>query len=181
MENVKHAFGLIRLWAFAFLVVFILFSCGPTARFDYESTTDFSAYKTYNWINSLQSGLNDFDNRRVRRITDSLLQSRGYTQSSSPDFIINFYANEVIVPPNQFGIGIGTGGGNVAVGGGTSIPLGGNKLEQTFTLDFVDPIKDELLWQGVMVKKYWEEATPTQKKEHYLKVLLRLMKSYPPK
>ena len=159
----------------------VLQSCGPTAKFDYDKKTDFSAYKTYNWINVLDSGLSEFDNRRVKRATDSVLQSRGYTLANNPDFIINFYATEVIVPPNQIGIGIGSIGGNVAVGGSTSVPVGGNKLEQTFTLDFVDPAKDQLLWQGVIEKKYFESSTPQQRVEHYLKVVLRALRDYPPK
>ena len=181
MEDFKHTYRFLRPYLVLILLAFLLQSCGSSPKFDYDPSTDFAAYKTYNWFPSLDSGLNEFDNKRVMRATDSILQSKGLVKSEFPDLLINFYANEVIVPPNQFGIGIGTGGGNVAVGGSTSVPIGGNKLEQTFTMDFVDPAKDELLWQGVWVKKYFESSTPEQKKEHYKKVILNLLSGYPPK
>ena len=178
MENVEHFDR--RIILLLFLVCMVV-GCGPAAKFDYDPATDFSQYKTYNWFPTLETGVNEFDNRRMIRSVDSILQSRGFVESESADFMINFYAVEEIVPPNTVGIGIGSGGGGIAVGGSGSIPVGGNKILQTLTLDFVDPAKDELIWQGVAVRKYFTTATAEQKKEHYLKVAFKLLQSYPPR
>ncbi|NQX76772.1 DUF4136 domain-containing protein [Gilvibacter sp.] len=178
MENVKY-FN--RRVVPCFVLVFLLLvGCGPTARVDFDPATNFTNYKTYKWFTSLDSGLSELDNRRVKRSVDSLLQSQGFIESEAADFMINFYAVEEIVPANSIGIGIGSGGEGIAVGGSGSIPVGGNKILQTLTLDFVDPVKDELIWQGVSVRKYFTTSTPEQKAEHYLKVAAKLLRSFPP-
>ncbi len=160
----------------------LMLSCGAAVNTDFEKGTDFTKYKTYNYYPGIDSGLNQLDDKRVKYALDSLLRSRGYTMSSTPDFVINFYAEEAI-SNSQSSIGIGVGGGGRNVGGGVSggIPLGGPRLVQIFTLDFVDTAEDKLVWQAVSEAKYREKATPEQREAYYLAIIQKILNKYPPK
>lgn len=163
------------------LVVFLFFSCGSAVVLDYDPTTDFSGYKTYAFYPSISSGLSALDDKRVLRIADSLLQLKGLRKSETPQLYINFYAKEQqSASRSTIGIGVGSGGrrGGVGVSGG--IPIGGNTIEQTFTLDIIDVIKDDLIWQGKLNQNYSEKSTPEQRDQHYLKVLTIILKKFPP-
>lgn len=158
-----------------------LISCGTTVGIDYNETTDFSQYTTYNFYPSIDSGLSDLDNKRVIKVTDSLLQQRGFIKSETPQLYINFFATENLTASrNTLGIGIGGGGGNVGVGVGGGIPIGGRVVNQQFTLDFIDVAKDDLVWQAVADGEYKENASPAKKERHYWDVLTKVLKKYPP-
>lgn len=163
------------------LVIPLFLSCGSAVVLDYDPTTDFLAYETYTFYPSVSSGLSELDDKRVLRLTDSLLQQKGFRKSETPQLYINFYAQErPSTSRSTIGIGIGSGGrrGGVGVSGG--IPIGGNAIEQTFTLDVIDVTKDDLVWQGVLTQNYSEKATPEQKDQHYSKVLTAILKKFPP-
>ena len=71
----------------------MVLSCGATVAVDYDDSTDFNQYKTYNFYPDIESGLNELDDKRIIKITDSLLQQRGFVRSESPQFYINFFAS----------------------------------------------------------------------------------------
>ncbi|RDK84259.1 DUF4136 domain-containing protein [Marinirhabdus gelatinilytica] len=160
----------------------LLLSCGATVGVDYDETTNFSQYNTYNFYPTIASGLNDLDDKRVMQLTDSLMQQRGFIKSETPQLYINFYAKESVSNSrNTIGIGVGGGGGNVGVGVSGGIPIGGRVVNQQFTMDFIDVLKDDLVWQAVADADYKEKASPAQKEAHYLAVIEKILKKYPPK
>lgn len=163
-------------------VALLILSCGATVAVDYDDTTDFSQYQTYNFYPDIESGLNELDDKRIIKIADSLLQQRGFIRSESPEFYINFFASEFLSNSrNTIGIGVGGGGGNVGVGVSGGIPIGGRVVNQQLTVDFVDAQADELIWQAVADGELKEKATPAQKESYYLSVLTKILKKYPPK
>jgi len=163
------------------LLILILVSCGSVVHYDYERSTDFSRYSSYNYYGEIESGLNQLDNNRIKRAIDSILQKRGFAKSNSPDFLINFYASEAITNSgSSIGIGVGGGGGNVGVGVSGGIPIGGNSILQKMTIDLVDTERDKLFWKAIVESKYGEKANPEQKTEHYNRLMLKIVKNYPP-
>lgn len=163
------------------LVTVLLASCGATVAVDFDQNTDFSKYSTYNFYPTIQSGLSELDDMRIMKITDSLLQGRGFEKSEIPQLYINFYALEnVSASRNTIGIGIGSGGGNVGVGVSGGIPIGGRVVNQQLTLDFIDVQRDDLVWQAVAEGEMKERATPQQKEAYYISVLEKILKKYPP-
>ena len=111
---------------------------------------------------------------------DSLLLQKSFIKAESPQLLINFYAKETLsLSRNTLGISIGGGGGNVGIGVSGGIPIGGNAIEQQFTLDFIDAQKDALIWQGEAVSSYKEKITPQQKEDYYFSLLQKLLKKYP--
>ncbi len=159
-----------------------LISCGTTVGVDYDKATNFSAYNTYNFYPSIDSGLSDLDDKRIMRAADSLLQERGFTKSETPQIYINFFARENLSNSrNTLGIGIGSGGRNGGVGISGGIPIGGKTINQQFTLDFIDVVKDDLVWQAVADGEYKEKASPQQKEAYYYDVMAKMLRKYPPK
>ncbi len=164
------------------IISVFLVSCGTTVNYDYDSQTNFSQYKTYNYFPDIDSGLSELDDKRIIKITDSLLQNRGFIKSETPQFLINFFAKEGnIHSKNTIGIGLGSGGRNVGVGISGGIPIGGKVIDQQLTLDFVDSLKDDLFWQAISDGELKEKATPIQKETYYTKLLTKILKGFPPK
>lgn len=170
-----------KLLSFLVLSIFLV-SCGATVAVDYDKQVDFSTYNSYNYFPTIDSGLNELDDRRIIQITDSLLQERGFVKTETPQLFINFYARESVSNSrNTIGIGVGGGGGNVGVGVSGGIPIGGKKLNQQLTMDFIDVQKDDLVWQAVVDGEMKERATPRQKEEYYFSVIQKILAKYPPK
>ncbi len=166
------------------ILIFSIFliSCGASVAVDYDKQVDFSKYNSYKYFPNIDSGLNELDDKRIIKITDSLLQVRGFIKSETPQIYINFYARESISRSrNTIGIGIGSGGGNVGVGVNGGIPIGGNVVNQQLTMDFIDVENDGLIWQAVADGEMKERSTPEQKEAYYVSVIQKILAKYPPK
>ncbi len=165
----------------SFFILLYLTSCGVTVHYDYDKQTNFKNYNTYNYYTTIESGLSQLDNKRIIKITDSILQSNGYTKSDNPDFRINFYTKEgSISNRNTIGIGVGGGGRNAGYGISGGIPIGGRKIEQLVTIDFIDAKQDRLIWQGIIDGAIKEKASPRWKETYYEKIISKLLKGFPP-
>lgn len=170
-----------RLFAL-FLVSLLLTSCGATVTTDFDQDVDFSQYTTYNFYPSIDSGLNQLDDKRIMYATDSLLQARGFTKSDAPQLYINFFARETLTnSQNTIGIGIGGGGRNVGGGVSGGIPIGSSQINQQLTVDFIDAAKDDLVWQAVGDGSFKEKTSPKKKEAYYFNVIQKILKQYPPK
>lgn len=170
-----------KLLLFLVLSIFLV-SCGATVAVDYDKEVDFSKYNSYNYFPSIDSGLNELDDGRIKKITDSLLQQRGLIKSETPQLFVNFYARESLSNSrNTLGIGVGGGGGNMGVGVSGGIPIGRKVINQQLTLDFIDVLKDDLVWQAVADGEMKERATPQQKEAYYISVIQKILAKYPPK
>ena len=164
-----------------FLLSIFLLSCGASVNVDYDKNTDFSKYTSYNFYPSIQSGLSELEDSRIMRITDSLLQQRGFVKSEAPLFHINFFARESISNSrSSIGIGVGGGGGNVGVGVSGGIPIGGRIINQELTMDFIDVEQNELIWQAVINGEFKERASPGQREAYYFSVIQKILKKFPP-
>jgi len=160
----------------------ILISCGATVNYDYDTETDFSGYKTYDFYPNISSNLSELDNARVIKSTDSILQLRGFTKSNSPDFLINFFASEFITKSSTtIGFGVGGGGHNGGVGVSGGVPVGGNEINQQLTFDFIDEKTDKLIWKAEGNDVLKVKANTAQKDAYYFSLISKMLKGYPPK
>ena len=165
-----------------FIVAVLIASCGASVSYDYDTKTNFTLYQTYDFYPNISSGLNDLDNIRIMKATDSILQLRGFVKSESPQFLVNFFAKEFITQSNSsIGIGLGGGGSNGSVGVSGGIPVGGNIINQKFTVDFIDNQNDKLIWQAVATDELRVKASPEQKSSYYFNMISKILKGYPPK
>lgn len=164
-----------------FLLIPILVSCGSTVAVDFDDQTNFTSFSSYNFYPTIESGLNDLDDKRIMFAIDSLMAQKGFQKSENPQLLVNFFVKEILTSSrNTLGIGIGGGGGNVGIGVSGGIPIGGREIEQQFTLDLIDANNDALVWQGILGGRYKEKSTPLQKERYYEAIIQKILKKFPP-
>ncbi|WP_411768663.1 DUF4136 domain-containing protein [Winogradskyella sp. A3E31] len=164
------------------ILLLLLVSCGVAVTYDYEKSTDFSQYKTYNYFTDITSGLNELDERRLYAAIDEKLQSMGLQKSETPSFNIDIKTQELI-DTNRNTIGVGLGGTGRSVGGRVSvgIPIGSTRMSRNIFIEFVDDSKTGLFWQAIAEDRYSQNTTP-EKREAELKALVeKVFSRYPPK
>tara|TARA_R110002072_G_scaffold163357_2_gene315956 strand:- start:40347 stop:40871 length:525 start_codon:yes stop_codon:yes gene_type:complete len=165
------------------LLTVFLASCGASIAVDYDKEKDFSEFTSYQFYTDIDSGLSQLDDNRIIKAIDSSLQKRGFQKTNSPQFYVNFYAEEVVSNSrNTLGVGVGGGGGNVGVGVSGGIPIGGRVVNQELTIDIVDAsMGQSLAWQVVIEGELKEKASPEQKEAYYFSVIDKALQKFPPK
>lgn len=165
------------------IVVLFLVSCAPIrVNYDYETATDFTTYKTYNYYANIQSGLNELDTNRLMNALDEELQSKGLTLSETPDFFIDIKSDE-FQEATRSSVGVGLGGGGRNVGGGVSIgiPVGQSNLNRQIIIDFVDENGVGLFWQAVSEDSFNPNAKPDKREAKFKAIVVKILENYPPK
>ncbi|WP_456439507.1 DUF4136 domain-containing protein [Psychroserpens sp.] len=168
-----------------FSILFLLFlvvSCAPIrVNYDYEKTTNFKEYKTYNYYANLETGLSELDNRRLLNALDNALQSSGYTLSETPDFFIDIKSSEYKeAARNNVGVGLGGTGGNIGGGVSIGIPVGQNKLNRQIVFEFVDENKNGLFWQAISESSYSPKASPEKREILFNAIVTKVLEGFPP-
>ena len=160
----------------------LLISCGTTkVIYDYDVEKDFSAYTTYNYYPSIESGLNAFEDKRIMQITDSILQHKQMIKSDNPQLYVNFYSREYTThSPNTIGVGVGNMGRNTSIGISGGIPIGGVQVQQMLTIDLIEVATDALVWKTEINSSFSERAGVNKLKNHYRKILEKAFLEYPP-
>ncbi|MCD2260478.1 DUF4136 domain-containing protein [Psychroserpens luteolus] len=165
------------------LMLVLVTSCSTIrVNYDYEKTTDFSTYKTYNYFTNINSGMSELDTKRLFRALDQALQSRGYTLSENPDFLIDIGSSEFQQQRNN-NVGVGVGGTGRNVGGGISIglPLGQTQMAREIVFEFVDDTKKGLFWQAVSESNYKPNASPEKREAQFKALVEKVLEGFPPK
>lgn len=167
-----------------FLVIALLItSCGTLVNYDYERSTDFSTYKTYNYFDDMNTGLSQFDSLRLTSAIDAKLSTMGLTRSDNPDFYIDIQSQK-LMNRNSPNVGVGVGGGGGGGFGGVSVgvPIGVNQSTREIVIDFVDKQQNErLFWQAVSESTYRDNASPEKREATLVKLVEKIFNSYPPK
>lgn len=166
-------------------ILFLVICCASCSavrvNYDYDKTTNFSNYATYNYYPEMETGLNELDAKRLLKAVDSTMQLKGILFSEEPDFFINIQSRAFQTPQNST-VGVGVGGTGRNVGGGVSIglPVGRPNLEREIVFDFVDSQKDELFWQAISESAFRENASPLVKEEKLQEIVTKVFSKYPP-
>lgn len=170
MKNLKYIF------------ILILFGCSSSkVVYDYDAKTDFSQYKTYDFFEDVGDGMNEIDARRFTASLEHQLDSLGLKKNSKPTFYINVISEKSEISNDNVGIGIGGGGRNVGFGISTGISIGGKKLNEKITIDFVDAKDNQLFWQGVLNIKVREKIKPEDRVVLVQNIIKKILDKYPPK
>jgi Domain of unknown function (DUF4136) len=168
---------------FKFTLLLLIFSSCTSIKvnYDYEKTTDFKKYKTYNYYQDIETGLNELDSKRLINAIDIKLQAKGFSLSETPDFFINIQSSEFQESQrNTVGVGLGGGSGNVGGGLSFGIPIGQSNINRRIVIDFIDENEKGLFWQAVSDSRYNPKASP-QKREATLKAIVeKVLTNYPP-
>jgi|26BtaG_2_1085354.scaffolds.fasta_scaffold00021_7 hypothetical protein len=135
-------YSILTVWVLAFFVT----SCNTVqVTYDFDKTTDFNTYKTYNFhqngIDKLE--LNDLDKRRILSAIEANLAMKGFTKSETPELFINVLASS----KDKVNIDNGYYGGYYGgYWGGPSRVY--QYTSGTIIIDIIDNQKNILIWQG---------------------------------
>lgn len=164
------------------VVLLCISSCGPVINYDYEHTTNFSKYKTYNFFDDLVSGMSELDENRFKEAINTVFKTKGYVMSDTPDFFVDIQSELYeVAQDGGFGIGVGGTGGNVGGGMTVGIPMGQNTPKRIIILEFLDKDRKTLFWQAVTRGPYKQNAAPEKRQADFLKLADKILSGYPPK
>ena len=170
-------------FVFSLVLVFLVLSCTTVrVNYDYDKDIDFSSYATYNYYSDMKTGLSQLDEKRLVRILDSTLKTRGYRLTEEPDFFINILNSEFqSAPSSSVGVGIGGGGRNVGGGISVGLPVGNPGIQRSIQFDFVDAQRDALFWQATAQSGYRENASPSVRESNLRALVKKVFSKFPPK
>ena len=165
------------------LLALLIVGCAPVrVNYDFDKTTNFSKYKTYQYYGDMKTGLNELDTKRLLDAIDTKMSALGFKVSETPDFLIDIKSVEFQGAPRQT-VGVGLGGGGRNAGGGISIgiPVGQANVNRQITIDFVDEKGKGLFWQAVSESSFNPSATPEKRDERLKAIVEKVLTGYPPK
>jgi hypothetical protein len=164
-------------------LILLMVSCAPIrVNYDFDKTTNFTNYKTYNYYNDMQTGLSELDTRRFLDAFDAKMTAKGFALSDTPDFFIDIKSKEYQEAQRQtVGVGLGGGGGNVGGGISIGLPIGQANVNRHITIEFVDDNKKQLFWQAESEYSFNPNSQPEQREEKFKAVSEKVLSQYPPK
>jgi len=151
-------------------------SGGPRISTDSAPGVNFSAYKTYGWVDvPVPAGLNPIITQRIRNGIEAGLAQKGYVNGEPPDLslILTIGAKDKLDVQSWGGFGPGWGWGWGGMGGHVSVY---EYTEGQLALDVFDTRTKRAVWHG--------QATGTvdmqrPKVERIDKAVLKLMAQFP--
>lgn len=164
-------------------LVLLITSCAPIrVNYDFDKTTDFTQYKTYNYYSDMKTGLNELDTNRFLDELDAQLKAKGFILSNTPDFFIDIKSSDIqSAQRNTVGVGLGGGGRNVGGGVSIGIPIGQAGVNRQVTIDFVDENAKQLFWQAVGEYSFNPNATVEKRETQINAIIEKVLTEYPPK
>jgi Domain of unknown function (DUF4136) len=166
---------LIKVTALMYLVVTAF---AQEVQFDYDRSTNFNAYKTYQWVDSNPVQVGDqLLNKNIKRAIDVQLTGKGLRRvESDGDLLIGYQG--AISKEKQF----------------DGLPSGppwwgnwGNTRVTTSTIDvgklvvgLFDPATKQLMWRGSAAKTLDIKESPDKNYQNLEKAMAKLFKNYPP-
>ncbi|SDX36782.1 protein of unknown function [Lutibacter oricola] len=163
-------------------LLFVVASCSSVrVTSDYDTSTDFSKYKTFAFYKKGidKAEISDLDKRRILKAVESELLAKGFTKSEKPDVLVNIFTKSRqkvdIYNNNQFFMGWHPWyyGPNF----GMQIS---KYTEGTLFIDLIDAKKKELAWQGIGSGALTSARNVTKKEERIREFVGEIMAKYPP-
>ena len=150
-------------------------------QFDYDRSANFSAYKTYRWVDykPVQVGDELLDRDIKRAVDEQLAGKRLQRVETGGDLLIGYQAG--ISQEKEFdslGGGLGRWGGPWGMGNGrvTTATIDVGKL----VIGIFDPATKQLVWRGAASKTLDLSKDPDKNYRTLEKAMAKLFRNYPP-
>jgi len=153
--------------------------------YDYNKSTDFTAFKTYGLKDGTKVGQPLIDDRIVAAI-ETELAAKGLTKSANPDVFVVYHMafdtqKDISTYSSGYGgygaYGWGWGGGWA---GGTTTTQVRDILMGTLVIDIADAKKGQLAWRGMGVKEVDVQNKPEKRDKSINEAVKKILKNYPP-
>jgi len=180
---------------FGFILA-LLVICATTAvaqdvRYNFDSSADFSKFKTYKWVDIKGSDhANQLIEKQIQAALDAELAKKGLTKTDSDNADLLIGYQTAVGTEKQFtsyntGWGYGPGWGGGWYGGGMSTSTTTGSTTTIYIgqlgLDMYESGKKDLVWRGVASKTINPKAKPEKQEKNINKAVAKLLKNYPPK
>jgi hypothetical protein len=147
-------------------------------RYNFDSTADFSKFKTYKWITlNSEAPIDKLTDEQIKAALDAGLARKGLTKvdTDRADLFIGYQTTEHI--KQQFG-----GRDPLSVGPGWN---GSSDSIRTvykgeLAVDMYNPANQHLIWRGVASKSLDPKAPEEKRQKNLDKAVNKLIKDYPP-
>ena len=159
--------------------------CDLKTTVDYDSTVDFTALKTYSWVEPENLEISDLNHRRIIAAVDSELEMEGLKLvDADPDVVVTYFTDDdeqIVVDTTHMGYGYGPGmywdpywGGGMS----TSTSRVHTYTEGTLIVDIYSASEKQLVWRGAATATIGDNPKDVAKKIQ--KAVTELFKKYPP-
>ena len=177
-----------RLFCITFLLLTVGSAVSQDVRYNFDSTANFSKFKTYKWVTMMsEAPIDELTDEQIKATLDSALARKGLTKvdSDNADLFIGYQTTEHINEKfASFAAGWGAGpdwvAGGWAEGAGTANGKSGLIYKGELAVDMYTPANQHLIWRGVASKSLDPKAPPEKRQKNLDKAVSKLMKDYPP-
>ena len=175
----------IKLFFLLFLLAAVV-GCSTVydVQTDYDTKTDFTNLRTYNWLPVPdKADIDSLDVIRVQKAVNAEMQAKGLRLTSdNPDFLIaEHLGKKDKVSVRNWGYDYGPYAG---YWGGAWGPSGGVSTYQfeegSLILDFVDAQTKKMIWRGSAKAEVNDARTPEKRDELITEAVQKILKSFPP-
>ena len=164
------------------MLLFLVASCNSIrVTSDYETSTDFSKYKTFAFYKKGidKVDISDLDKRRILKAVENEMLAKGFTKSEKPDVLVNIFTKsrqkvDIYNDNMYFGWHPWYYGPNY----GMHIS---KYTEGTLFIDLIDAKKKELAWQGIGSGALNTSGDAIKKEEKIKEFVAEIMAKYPPR
>ncbi len=145
-------------------------------HFNYDRSTNFASYKTYQWVDIPGGGVQDqLMDQNIKRAIDEQLAQKGLTLVEKDAHMYVAYQAAVTQEKNVSFYGTGPRlYGGMAQAQTSTISVG--KL----VVDMYDPARKQLIWRGDATKTLDPSKDPDKNYRNLQKAMAKLFKNYPP-
>lgn len=175
---------------FALLLMVAGIASAQDVRYNFDSKTDFSKFKTYKWVEIKDAQkVDDITDKQIKDAIDSVLATKGLEKTTSDDADLYIGYQTAIGQEKQYtsfntgwGYGPGWGGGWYGGGMNSSTTTGTTSTIYTgqLALDMYDRNGHDLVWRGVASKTIDTKAKPDKRQKNLNKAAAKMLKNYPP-
>ena len=165
MMNSSHISTRFFHAAWALLIVFLAgCASGPKIHAVYETGVNFSEYKTFAFLDSLEptgeQGYRSLTDKYLQQSIRNELIARGLTEQKGGELLVGFNVSTKEKVTSRTSPAVGTGyygyrgrfGYSYGIGLGTETQVS-QYTEGTLNIDVVDASQKQLIWEGVAVGK----------------------------
>lgn len=161
--------------------------CATSSKvtYDYDTTANFAAMKTFNWMPATGNAVADeLLVKRIKNAVDVQLQAKGHTLAAdNPDFNVAMEVSGKTTYGGSTGVGmsvgIPVGRGTVSVGGGKSKAR--EKTEGTLVLDILDTKTRTLVWRATATAPVESGYSPEEQQLRINEMIAEMLSQFPPK
>lgn len=165
-------------------IIFISGCSSISVTNDYDIYADFTTYKTFyiytGVLKDSQLESVPLVKKRVHDAIENELQKKGLTKEDSSKADITVFAQATTAEKmnvNSYGYSYGYGWGPYPYGRNIDVSY---YTQGSLIIDFVNNIKDELIWRGIGTAVVQDRGTPEEREQFINDAVAKILDQYPP-